>query len=302
MKSHVFASVFLLLLAAIAGADEPPLDGVAGALARFQGVSKAGIDRSTLTGKIVCGYQGWFTAPGDGAERGWSHYERGGRFEPGHCSIDLWPDVSELDEDERFPTPFRHNDGSVAHVFSSHSRKTVLRHFRWMQEYGIDGALVQRFAVETFHPQNLNHCNAVLSHCRKGANLHGRVYAVMYDLSGLRAGQMQRVIEDWKFLVDRMGIGRDENDLAYLHHKGKPLVAVWGIGFNDGRRYSLAECEEFIRFLRDDLQYGGFTVMIGVPSGWRTLDRDSVADPQLHDVIRLADMISPWSVGRFDSA
>ncbi len=148
----------------------------------------------------------------------------------------------------------------------------------WMKEYGIDGAFVQRFAVSTLRPESLNHCNTVLAHCREGANRYGRTYAVMYDLSGLRAGQVQQVIDDWKLLVDRMRIGRDKGDRAYLHHRGKPVVAVWGIGFNDGRKYSLEECERLVRFLKQDPQYGGSTVMVGVPTGWRTLDRDSVPD------------------------
>ncbi len=267
----------------------------------YQGESTPGVDPSTLTGKMVCGYQGWFTAPGDGSQRGWSHYGRGGRFGPGNCTIDLWPDVSELDEDEKFATPFRNADGSVAYVFSSHNRKTVLRHFRWMQEYGIDGAFVQRFGVETLHPRNFHHCNTVLAHCREGANLSGRVYAVMYDLSGLQARQIQQVIDDWKLLVDRMRIGRDERDRAYLRHAGKPVVAVWGVGFNDGRKYTLEECAELLRFLKHDPAYGGNTVMVGVPTGWRTLDRDAVRDPALHTVLLEADIISPWTVGRYHS-
>jgi hypothetical protein len=121
----------------------------------------------------------------------------------------------------------------------------------------------------------------------------------MYDLSGLSEHTIQTVIDDWKLLIDRMRIGRDPNDTAYLHHRGKPVVGVWGIGFNDGRKYSLADCERLVEFLKNDPLYGGFTVMIGVPNGWRTLDADSVNDDALHRVIGKADIISPWTVGRY---
>ncbi len=271
------------------------------ALRPYDGPSAKGVDCSTLTGKVLCGYQGWFTAPGDGSERGWRHYPRRGQFKPGSCGIELWPDVSDLDEDEKYSTPFRLSNGKMAQVFSSFNGKTVLRHFRWMQEYGIDGAFVQRFAVETLHPADLRHCNVVLSHCREGANRSGRCYAVMYDLSLLPQGGVRHVIEDWKLLVDRMRLGRDEKDRAYLRHGGKPVVAVWGIGFNDRREYTLAECEQLLDFLKFDKQYGGCTVLVGVPTGWRTLDADSVRDEKLHEVIAKADIISPWTVGRYKS-
>jgi hypothetical protein len=277
----------------------PGRDEVIAAMRPYDGPAAAGVDRTTLTGKVLCGYQGWFTAPGDGSGRGWGHYPRRGEFKPGSCGIDLWPDVSELDNDEKYPTPFRHADGRIAHVFSSHNRKTVPRHFRWMQQYGIDGAFVQRFAVETLRPLDLRHCNAVLAHCREGANRCGRCYAVMYDLSGLPAGGVRHVIEDWKLLTGRMRIGRDPKDAAYLRHSGRPVVAVWGVGFNDGRKYTLAECERLVDFLKHDKDHSGCTVLLGVPAGWRTLDGDSVRDPALHRVLGKVDIISPWSVGRY---
>ncbi len=287
--------------AVLAAEPEPTRDEVIAAMKPFDGRAGVGIVRTTLIGRVLCGYQGWFAAEGDGSGRGWRHYTAGEKFEPGSCSIDLWPDLSEGDVDERFETLFRHADGRVAHVFSSSNRKTVLRHFQWMQEYGIDGVFVQRFAVETVEPQALRQINTVLAHCREGANRHGRVYAVMYDLTGLAEGGIQTVIDDWKLLVDRMRLGKDKNDIAYQHHNGKPLVGVWGIGFNDDRKYTLAECERLIDFLKDDPQYGGFSVVIGVPNGWRTLDADSVNDPALHRVIAKADVVSPWTVGRYAS-
>jgi hypothetical protein len=123
----------------------------------------------------------------------------------------------------------------------------------------------------------------------------------MYDLSGLRRGQMGAVIEDWKRLVDNMRITKDERDEAYLHHNGKGVVAIWGVGFGDGRSYTLAECLDLVRFLKDDEKYGGCTVMLGVrvPTYWRTLDRDAVNDEKLHDVILAADIVCPWTVGRY---
>jgi hypothetical protein len=297
------AALFLAVLlgcAWVAGADDPAptRDDVIAALRPYDGPSAAGVDRSTLTAKLLCGYQGWFTAPGDGSGRGWRHYSGRGPFRPGSCGIDLWPDVTDLGADEKYPTPFRHADGTVAEVFSSHNRQTVLRHFEWMKQYGIDGVFVQRFAVETLEPLDLRHADTVLAHCREGANRSGRCYAVMYDLSGLPEGGVRHVAEDWELLVDRMHIGRDP---AYLRHRGRPVVAVWGVGFNDRRAYTLAECARLVTFLKEDPNYGGFTVLLGIPTGWRTLDADSVADPALHQVLGKADILSPWTVGRYQS-
>jgi len=267
----------------------------------YAGPSAEAIDRESLTGKVMAGYQGWFTAEGDGAHLGWKHYGRRGEFRPGTCNIDLWPDVSELDADERFDTEFRHADGATAQVFSSHQPKTVLRHFRWMREYGVDGVFVQRFVVETRNTTTLRHFNRVLASCREGANREGRCYALMYDLSGLGEREIDHAIDDYKRLVDHLKLTRDEADRAYLRHNGKPVVAVWGVGFNDGRAYTLADCRRFVSFLKSDPRYGGATVMLGVPTAWRTLDRDAVSDPALHEIISLADIVSPWSVGRYDS-
>src|SRR4051794_37894154 len=89
----------------------------------YDGPTTRGVDCSTMTGKVLCGYQGWFAAEGDGLGRGFYHWSDGRGFKPGACKIDLWPDVSELDADERYATPFKLDDGRVAEVFSSYNRK-----------------------------------------------------------------------------------------------------------------------------------------------------------------------------------
>jgi hypothetical protein len=244
----------------------------------------------TLIGKIMCGYQGWFNCPGDGTTRGWVHWGRGG-FEPNNCTVDMWPDMNEMDPNEKFLASAFY-DGNDHYVFSSHNRNTVLRHFRWMQQYGIDGVYLQRFGTElTPGSTSFNHRNDVLSYCRDGANMYGRKYAVMYDLSGLNAGELTKVRDDWKFLVDTMHIGRDPNDHGYMFHNGKPVVSVWGIGF--GRAYEPVESRDLIDFLKNDPNYGGNVVMLGVNDTWRTS-----ADPA---TLLLADIISPWLVGRYSN-
>ena len=161
-----------------------------------------------------------------------------------------------------------------------------------MQDYGIDGAFVQRFIADLRDPRGLRHNNTVLGHCREGAHQSGRAYAVMYDLSGLGAGRIDRVIEDWRELRKRLDPAKDA---AYLRHRGRPVVAVWGIGFNDKRAYTLAECRQLVEFLKAD----GCTVMLGIPTYWRELKGDALPDPALHEVLKLADVISPWTVGRY---
>lgn len=265
----------------------------AGSWAGVFGANSPAIDTSTLTGKVMCGYQGWFNCEGDGAERGWFHWtKRGGPLAPGNAKIDLWPDVSELGPDERFATGFTNAHGQVMEVFSSFNRATVLRHFEWMRDHGLDGVFVQRFAVDVRSPNGLRHNNTVLTNCLEGAARNGRVFAVMYDLSGLRSNQMAGVMDDWRSLRAELKVTDSDR---YLRHRGKPLVTVWGIGFNDNRRYTLAECRQLVEFLKRD----GCSVMIGVPAYWRELKNDALNDPALHEIIRLADVVTPWTVGRY---
>ena len=254
--------------------------------------TRPAVDRTTLHGKIMAGYQGWFNAPGDDSQRGWVHWARNGGMRDGNATVELWPDVSEYEN--TYDTALKHADGSVAKVFSSHDKQTVLKHFEWMQTYGLDGVFVQRFMLPDADTRYWDSTNQILEHCREGADTYGRAYAVMYDLSGLGEGETRRVAADWQRLREER---RVTEDAAYLHHSGKPLVVVWGIGFADDRKYTLAECMELVK----DLQAGGCTVMIGVPSYWREGGRDAMRDPLLKQIVEQVDLVSPWTVGRYDS-
>lgn len=291
LSSLLLVGVFLTPILA---ADPPPTRESVNAttLRAYDGPSVRGVDVSTLTGKTMCGYQGWFNAEGDGMGFGYRHWAKGKTLGPDTVKVDLWPDMNEYGPEERFPTVFKHADGRAAEIFSSARRETVLRHFQWMREYGIDGAFVQRFATETRSPALLRHINTILSHAREGANRNGRAYVVMYDLSGLGAGRASDVIDDWRELRTRMHVTEDP---AYQHHEGKPLVAVWGVGFFDEKRaYSLNDCRQIVDALKKD----GCAVMLGIPTQWRTAKPGDAQQAEFLELCAKVDVLSPWAVGR----
>lgn len=254
---------------------------------------------NSIIGKIICGYQGWFNAEGDGADLGWKHYKNNGRFEPGMCSIDFWPDMSEHDTDEKFITSFEHADGSPAVVFSSAHPKTVDRHFKWMKDYGIDGVFVQRFVSNVRTEKLHNNMTKVFGNCYNASINNDRVISVMYDMSGSKREVVENAKKDWKLLVDEYGIN-DPQKKNILTHKSKPVVAIWGVGFKD-REYTMSDIQELIEFFKNDPNYGNCSVLLGVPTGWRTLDRDCISDPKIHELIKMADIVHPWTPGRYNT-
>ena len=290
----VIAGLLLNLIVSFSASAAPEED----VLKPYAGPSTRGSDPATLKGKVMTGYQGWFNCEGDGSGLGWTHWAKNRKkpFGPGNVTVDLWPDISEYDDDELYDTGFRFSDGSVARTFSSHNRKTVLRHFKWMKDYGIDGAFVQRFANGLKDPVMRYHKDKVLSSAREGANRYGRTYTVMYDITGIPDDAIASVFDDWKMLREKMEITKDP---AFQHYEGKPLVAIWGVGFNDEikRRPDLKSCEALISKFKAD----GCSVMLGTATGWRVQDKDALQGPDLHRVLLKADILSPWTVGRYRS-
>jgi hypothetical protein len=284
--------VWALLLAVTAGfpgwGNPLPLEQ---SLAPYEGPVAEGVDHATLRGTVLCGYQGWFSHVDDGNGLGNHHWGPVTRNPP-RSSVDLWPDLTEMSAEEKFPTNFRHADGSPAYVFSSTVKPTVLRHFRWMRDYGIDGVWVQRFASQLHDRRALRRVNTVLSHCREGANLHGRSFAVMYD-TGFGQRTCQLLEKDWRDLLGRMDI---LGTPAYQRHRGRPVIGLWGYGF---RSFDEAACEAFFRFLKSEAG-GGCTLMAGVPNDWRRWGAGDAEDQARLRLLReYVDVIQPWNVGRY---
>jgi hypothetical protein len=255
------------------------------------------VDASTMTGKLLMGYQGWFACPGDGsASSKWFHWFR--NFTPNsdatNATVDFWPDVSELDPDELFPTIMTYRNGTPARLYSAYNAKTVRRHFQWMHDYGLDGVFLQRFSSELSDAPAFARMNKVANNVRDGAEAYRRVFAMMYDISGQSpATLVSTLTNDWVFLANTLQI---TNNSRYLRHLGRPVVAIWGFGFTD-RPGTPQQAQQVIAFFKN----AGLTVMGGVPTSWRTLNNDSKTDPAWAAVYRSFDVISPWAVGRYST-
>jgi glycoprotein endo-alpha-1,2-mannosidase len=249
-------------------------------------------------GLVMAGYQGWFNCEGDGADRGWAHYSKKGKFEDGSCTIDYWPEMDEYEV--KYKTPFKFRDGSHAYLFSSYDESTVDLHFRWMKEYGIDGVFMQRFFSVLTSQNRLNHNDKVLASAIKAANKYGLAICLMYDIGNMEDDKYQLVIEDWKHLVNDLKLTNQGANTTYLFHNEKPLVAFWGISAGTRKSGHIPEIFDILEFFKHDPVYGGCSIHLGIPSRWRTLGWDTKGDPRLHDVIKEADIIHPWLVGRFN--
>ena len=253
----------------------------------------SGVDASTMNHKLLMGYQGWFSAPGDGsAQNSWVHWFANNTPTADNANFDFWPDTSELDADELFATGMTYADGSPAKLYSAYKQKTVVRHFKWMAENHLDGVFFQRFLSDLPGGSISALRNQVAVNVRVGAETYGRVFAIMYDISGYPTNTLvSKLTNDWLYLVNTQHV---TNSPAYLHHKGKPVVAIWGFGFS-GRPDSPQQAQQAI----DWFKAAGCTVMGGLPTHWRTLTDDAQTNAAWAGVFRSFDVISPWSVGRY---
>ena len=101
------------------------------------------VDASSLQGKLLFGYQGWFDcagsgSPNGGGKGGWVHWSPGSSPRANLSTFDLWPAMDEYPAADRVPTPellARGGGGGAMELFSSFAKSTQDVHFRWMREY-----------------------------------------------------------------------------------------------------------------------------------------------------------------------
>jgi hypothetical protein len=252
-----------------------------------------------LAHRLIVGYQGWFGCPNDfEANSNWPHWFLKG-VRPEFLTVDILPSVRKLQSGDLCDTGLPREDGQgTIKLFSAQNPAVVSAHFSWMREHGIDGAAAQRFIQPvSSDPVRKRRSDHVLKNVQAAAEANGRVFFLVYDISGADPQTVTEDIRnDWRYVVEALRLTESK---AYLRDHGKPLVELWGFGVGDR-----PGTPESVGALIADLKIGAHglaaaTVIGGVPTHWRTLDGDARPDRAWAQVYRSYDVISPWAVGRF---
>jgi hypothetical protein len=252
------------------------------------------VDSSTIDKKVLVGYQGWFLCPTDpsGWNR-WGHWSSNGALTAATSQFDAFPDLSEFGSPDLYPVPGLTIQGKSVSLYSGWSSTVVMAHFSWMREYGIDGALLQRFVMD-IPGAKVGH-EQIIKNVMAAAQAQGRAWAIEYDVTGADMSTVaQQIDADWHYLNSTLGVAASP---GYLHQNGRPVIGVWGLGFPDSRHLSdPVAASELIAILKakDHLMVIG-----GVPAFWRTLSGDSSTDPRWAAVYASLNIIEPWTVGRY---
>ncbi|MFF7467996.1 discoidin domain-containing protein [Streptomyces sp. NPDC008092] len=238
-----------------------------------------------VVGRITVGYQGWFACAGDGAPiNGWWHWSQnwGQSPSPTNTNIKCWPDVR--DYTSTYQTSYAAlGNGQPARLFSSYDQQTVNTHFLWMQQNGIDTAALQRFNPTGGEGPTRD---AMATKVRSAAEAYGRKFYIMYDVSNWTNMQSE-IKTDW---TNKMSAHTASS--AYARQNGKPVVCIWGFGFNDPNHPFTADaCLDVVNWFKNQ----GCYVIGGVPREWRTGTGGSQSG--FLGVYHAFNMLSPWMVG-----
>jgi len=241
-----------------------------------------------VVGKITTGYQGWFAAKGDGSPiNAWWHWTGDWNISPRNTdsALKAWPDMREYTS--TFQTAYTNlGNGQTAKLFSSFSDQTISTHFKWMQENGIDVAALQRFNPTGGEGPVRD---AITAKVKNAAEAYKRKFYIMYDVSGWTNMQTE-IKADW---ANKMSAYTSSS--AYAKQNGKPIVCIWGFGFDDKNHpWSAEVCKEVILWFKSK----GVYVIGGVPTHWLEEKPGDDSRPNFLDTYSAFNMLSPWMIGR----
>lgn len=239
---------------------------------------------SEFKGRTFAGYQMWHRAGNNASD--WVHWSYGKFPSPGlqkNVNVCSWPDVSIYPQESLYATNFENlGSGDKAVLYSSNDPKIVSTHFDLMKKAGLDGVAVQRFVGgigKTVTKTSANH----LDYVRENSERTGRLFYICYDLNGAGDDILECFKNDWVYEIEQTRALTSSPNYATVN--GKPVVEIWGIGYDFGIS------EEKMNKIIDFFHSRGCYLVAGTPREWRESTLYSM------DLFKKIDCISPWTVG-----
>ena len=246
---------------------------------------------SEFKGKSFAGYQIWHRA--GNAASDWVHWAYGKVPGPGlgvNVNVVSFPDLSEYPDSVLYATKFKNLGNERATKLYNDSDKPIIdRQMGWLQKCDFDGVAIQRFVGSIGRSVTITE-QSHLTNVKNAAEATGRLFYVCYDLNGSDASIVERLQLDWVYEIEQIRALTSSPNYATVN--GKPVVEIWGIGYNIGA--DKQQCLDMIQFFHDR----GCYVIGGVPRGWRT-NTDAMAN--YTEVYMALDAVSPWTVGVYNT-
>jgi len=238
--------------------------------------------------KSFAGYQIWHKAGPNPSD--WVHWSYGKVPAAGsqvNVNIASFPDLSEYPDEEMFQTNLAPlGNGRPTKLYNDADKKVIDRQLAWLKKDGLDGVAIQRFVGgigKTLTFTEESH----LSNVKTACEANGKLFYMCYDLNGSDATIVNRMKIDWIFEIEQARHLTESPNYATVD--GKPVVEIWGIGYNMA---TPEQCLGMIQFFHDR----GCYLIGGVPGHWL-----SNGDTEFTEVYKALDAISPWTVGVYNS-
>lgn len=244
---------------------------------------------SEFKNKSFAGYQIWHKAGPAAAD--WVHWSYGVIPAAGfHINEDIasFPDISEVPAAESYATNFAAlGNGTATRLYNSGDASIINRQMSWCQTAGLDGVAIQRFVGAPLGKSITITPTSHLSNVKNACEATGRLFYICYDLNGTDADILQRLQTDWVYEIEQIRALTSSPNYATVN--GKPVVEMWGVGYNMA---TSTQCQQLINFFKSR----GCYVIGGVPNDWRTSP-----GPGFASVFTSLNSVSPWTVGVYNT-
>jgi len=240
---------------------------------------------------IWVGYQAWHLTGKPNKREGWYHWFKSGEvIDIKNFHGDQWPG-SLKEYPKLHDTGLRYPNGEPVMVYSSSDYETIDLHVKWMKEYGIKGLALQRQQNLIDKKSKRLWRDVILKHVMRACEKHG-VYFFLMPCNNAKSekaniGVVKRFKDDWKHLVDNLKVTESP---MYAKQEGKPVIIMWGLGF-ENRPITPVQASEIIDFFKNGDEKYQVYLGAGVQRGFTSENKKISA---WREVYKKVDLLKTW--------